>query len=87
MLGRGEEGACHLPGTEASRRHAEILREGSVTIVRDLDSRNGVFVNGKRVESSVLEHGDEIVVGRHRLHFLVVAAVAPGGRRPTTASA
>ena len=40
--------------------------------VRVLDDRslNGVFVNGERVEWRVLADGDEIVVGRYRLHFL-----------------
>jgi pSer/pThr/pTyr-binding forkhead associated (FHA) protein len=41
-----------------------------------LDDRslNGVFVNGERVEWRVLRDGDEIVVGRYRLHFLDAAA-------------
>jgi pSer/pThr/pTyr-binding forkhead associated (FHA) protein len=44
--------------------------------VRVLDDRslNGVFVNGERVEWRVLSDGDEIVVGRYRLHFLEAAA-------------
>jgi pSer/pThr/pTyr-binding forkhead associated (FHA) protein len=49
--------------------------------VRVLDDRslNGVFVNGERVEWRVLGDGDEIVVGRYRLHFL--EAVEQGMRR------
>jgi pSer/pThr/pTyr-binding forkhead associated (FHA) protein len=44
--------------------------------VRVLDDRslNGVFVNGERVEWRVLSDGDEIVVGRYRLHFLEAVA-------------
>jgi pSer/pThr/pTyr-binding forkhead associated (FHA) protein len=42
--------------------------------VLDDRSLNGVFVNGMRVEWSALRDGDEIVVGRHRLHFLDVTA-------------
>ena len=44
--------------------------------MRVLDDRslNGVFVNGERVEWRVLADGDEIVVGRYRLHFLEGAA-------------
>jgi hypothetical protein len=34
-----------------------------------------VFVNGERVEWRVLADGDEIVVGRYRLHFLEAADV------------
>jgi pSer/pThr/pTyr-binding forkhead associated (FHA) protein len=45
--------------------------------VRVLDDRslNGVFVNGERVEWSTLADGDEIVIGRHHLHFIDVPAV------------
>jgi len=32
-----------------------------------------VFVNGERVEWRTLANGDEIVVGRYRLHYLLVA--------------
>jgi pSer/pThr/pTyr-binding forkhead associated (FHA) protein len=41
--------------------------------VLDDRSLNGVFVNGERIEGKVLEDGDEIIVGRYRLSFLVVA--------------
>ena len=45
--------------------------------MRVLDDRslNGVFVNGERVEWRMLEHGDEIVVGRYHLHFVEVGAM------------
>jgi pSer/pThr/pTyr-binding forkhead associated (FHA) protein len=42
-----------------------------------------VFVNGERVEWRTLAHGDEIVVGRYRLHYLAVLAGAlPAGDAP-----
>jgi pSer/pThr/pTyr-binding forkhead associated (FHA) protein len=44
--------------------------------VLDDRSLNGVFVNGQRVEWSTLAHGDEILVGRYRLHFAKLEAVA-----------
>ena len=53
--------------------------------MRVLDDRslNGVFVNGERVEWRVLADGDEIVVGRYRLHFLEAQAAMepPASRR------
>ena len=54
--------------------------------VRVLDDRslNGVFVNGERVEWSTLGDGDEIIVGRYRLHF--VDAQRGGGAAPRGAS-
>ena len=37
---------------------------------------SGVFVNGERVEWSTLADGDEIVIGRHHLHFVDVPAIS-----------
>ena len=59
-----------------SRRHALIVAQEDGVRVLDDRSLNGVYVNGRRVEWSPLGDGDEIVVGRHTLHFLDVAAVA-----------
>jgi predicted nucleic acid-binding Zn-ribbon protein len=85
-IGRSLAANLRFDDPTVSRRHALIVRDDGQLRVLDDRSLNGVFVNGKRVDSSVLAHGDEIVVGRHRLHFLVIDAVA-SGRRPTTASA
>jgi pSer/pThr/pTyr-binding forkhead associated (FHA) protein len=56
--------------------------------VRVLDDRslNGVFVNGARVEGKVLQDGDEIIVGRHRLSFINVAVGEAGSARPDSPS-
>jgi hypothetical protein len=46
-----------------------------------------VYVNGERIEGKVLEDGDEIIVGRYRLSFLVVAperAAAAGSEGSST---
>jgi pSer/pThr/pTyr-binding forkhead associated (FHA) protein len=59
-----------------SRRHALIVRQADGVRVLDDRSLNGVFVNGDRVEWRVLADGDEIVVGRYRLHFLEAAGEA-----------
>ena len=53
-----------------SRRHALIVSQADGVRVLDDRSLNGVFVNGERVEWRPLTDGDEIIVGRHRLHFL-----------------
>jgi pSer/pThr/pTyr-binding forkhead associated (FHA) protein len=44
-----------------------------------------VFVNGERVEWSTLADGDEIVIGRHHLHFCDVPKVR--SKRPLTETA
>ena len=68
-IGRGEDNGIRLYDETSSRNHAEVYREGEGFRVRDLGSSNGTFLNGAKVDSSVLCNGDEIVVGATRLRF------------------
>jgi response regulator RpfG family c-di-GMP phosphodiesterase/pSer/pThr/pTyr-binding forkhead associated (FHA) protein len=52
-----------------SRRHAEIFRIGEMFFIRDLESRNGTFVNDKQVTEEILRIGDQIRVGNTILLF------------------
>jgi hypothetical protein len=58
-----------LDGATVSRKHADFHRQGAGYTVSDLDSLNGTYVNGERVETAVLATGDEIRIGRYRLTF------------------
>ncbi|MGH2960600.1 MAG: FhaA domain-containing protein [Solirubrobacterales bacterium] len=64
VLGRSREADCVFGDPNISRRHAELRRgpTGDWQIV-DLGSTNGVKVNGRRVESSRLSPGDEVIIG------------------------
>jgi DNA-directed RNA polymerase subunit RPC12/RpoP len=73
-VGRSLAADVRFDDPTVSRRHALIVRQPDGVRVLDDRSLNGVFVNGMRVEWSALRDGDEIVVGRHRLHFLDVTA-------------
>jgi hypothetical protein len=63
-LGRSKDCDCVLGDPNVSRRHAELRRNshGDWQIV-DLGSTNGVKVNGRRVSSSRLSPGDEVILG------------------------
>jgi transcriptional regulator of acetoin/glycerol metabolism len=63
VLGREGNVDVALPGEQTSRRHAEVRLEGLVAHIRDLDSRNGVLVNGKRVKEAHLAVGSLIRLG------------------------
>jgi predicted nucleic acid-binding Zn-ribbon protein len=69
-IGRSLAADIRFDDPTVSRRHALIVRQHDGVRVLDDRSLNGVFVNGKRVEWQVLHDGDEVVVGRYRLHFL-----------------
>jgi transcriptional regulator with AAA-type ATPase domain len=62
-LGRSEDCATVLRGSEASRHHAEVLLDGPIGTIRDLESRNGVYLNGNRVEFAPLGVGDVVRIG------------------------
>jgi pSer/pThr/pTyr-binding forkhead associated (FHA) protein len=79
-IGRSLAADVRFDDPTVSRRHALIVRQHDGVRVLDDRSLNGVFVNSQRVEWQVLNDGDEIVVGRYRLHFLeqeLSAAPAP----------
>jgi FHA domain/Zinc-ribbon containing domain len=73
-VGRSLAADVRFDDPTVSRRHALIVRQPDGVRVLDDRSLNGVFVNGERVEWRALRDGDEIVVGRYRLHFLESAA-------------
>ncbi len=75
VVGRDEACDCALEGNEVSRRHAEFRVDGPLVAVRDLDSRNGVFVNGERIDDAPVAVGDVIRCGEW---IGVLAADPPG---------
>jgi hypothetical protein len=77
-VGRSLAADIRFDDPTVSRRHALIVRQADGVRVLDDRSLNGVFVNGHRVEWRTLADGDEILVGRYRLHFLDVAEVPAG---------
>ena len=77
-IGRSLAADVRFDDPTVSRRHALIVRQADGVRVLDDRSLNGVFVNGERVEWRALCDGDEIVVGRYRLHFVEIAVGADG---------
>jgi hypothetical protein len=69
VIGRSKECAVQLADPNVSRRHAEIRREGDTYWLVDLDSTNGVEVDGKRVKRLKLEDGARFTVGSTEVTF------------------
>lgn len=64
VIGRDIKCDILLLNDSISRRHAEIVRDGSGWKIRDLSSSNGTFVNGQAVTGSqLLSEGDSITLG------------------------
>jgi len=68
-IGRGTNNIFQLHDPEASRKHAEIRKNDRQDILSDLNSSNGIFVNGKRMQSATLHSGDQIQIGRTLLLY------------------
>jgi transcriptional regulator with GAF, ATPase, and Fis domain len=62
-VGRDHGNSIHLRDLAVSRRHCAIEAKEGRFLLRDLDSRQGTFVNGEPVRERALEHGDLITVG------------------------
>jgi pSer/pThr/pTyr-binding forkhead associated (FHA) protein len=63
LVGRHSEADVRLPLPDVSRRHCRFLFERGLWQVIDLNSLNGVFVNGKRVAQATLHPGDQVSLG------------------------
>jgi DNA-binding NtrC family response regulator len=73
VLGREPPaGGCAIPQTAVSRQHARIVRQrqGETWHIEDLGSRNGTFVDGRRVERAELRHGMAIRIGDTLFQFV-----------------
>jgi signal transduction histidine kinase len=68
-LGRDVSNVVQVHDTEVSRQHAEIRLEDGVFQLTDLNSSNGTFVNGKRVQRAGLASGDQVQIGSTLMLF------------------
>lgn len=68
-VGRHPEADIFFDDVTVSRRHAEITRTGNVFELVDQRSLNGSYVNGERVDRSILVDGAEVRIGKFRLNF------------------
>jgi transcriptional regulator with AAA-type ATPase domain len=76
VFGRDVSSAGCLPSASVSRTHAEIRwSPGSVPMLRDLNSTNGVFVNAQRVKQAPLKTRDVLRIG----DFIGVLVALPAG--------
>jgi signal transduction histidine kinase len=81
LIGRSSE-AIRTTDNAISRRHAELTPDDGVWYLRDLESQNGTYVNGTRIEGRVrLRAGDQIRIGQTLFVFGEREAKAPDSVR------
>ena len=76
-IGRDSGNPVQLTRPEVSKKHAFIKRVFQGWHIQDLNSRNGLFVNDKKVSEAYLKHGDRITVGPYTLVFDLCHASQP----------
>jgi len=69
----GRDPACDVTESNdplLSRRHAAFTAGTRDAMVRDLDSRNGILVNGAKTKEARLQHGDVVQIGHLQVKFV-----------------
>ncbi len=69
VIGRSKDADIQVPDPNVSRRHAEVRHEGADYLLVDLDSTNGIEVDGRRVRRLELENGTRFTLGSTELVF------------------
>ena len=85
VIGRGDEASWPIVDEDLSRTHVEIRRGWDGVTVRDLGSKNGTRVNGKRVTGALLRGGELIELGNLAIRFrdpVAPVVAAPAGLSP-----
>jgi DNA-binding NtrC family response regulator len=76
----GRDGGCDISVADpfVSSRHARIEKRGGSFMLRDLQSRNGTFLNGTKIIESTLALGDKLKIGESTFVFSETSSAAPG---------
>lgn len=68
-VGRNDDCDVAIDNLGISRYHSEIIQKDGIYLLRDLQSNNGTFVNGRRITTHALNDGDEISIGKFSIVF------------------
>ncbi len=69
LVGRSDHNDLCINSRYVSRHHALFFKRESATVLMDLNSTNGTYVNSRRVHNHVLNHDDVISIGNHGIKF------------------
>jgi pSer/pThr/pTyr-binding forkhead associated (FHA) protein len=77
-IGRKEGNTIRLTERNVSRRHARLKKANGAYLIEDLESYNGIKVNGRRVEKTLpLKLGDQVAIGDYMIALQDAASDAP----------
>jgi len=81
-IGRAPGCELHIDSTSVSRQHALVLVGPRDCVIEDLNSTNGVIVNGRRVTRQVLCDGDTLAIGEVVFRYVARPVSRAAGQRP-----
>jgi pSer/pThr/pTyr-binding forkhead associated (FHA) protein len=86
-IGRLPDNMLQIDNLAVSGHHAKVVTEGNQSVIEDLGSLNGTYVNNQRVGKATLNDGDQVLIGKHVVQFRKeepVAAPPPPAPKPAT---
>jgi pSer/pThr/pTyr-binding forkhead associated (FHA) protein len=87
-IGRGSDVQISLDHALVSRRHCELVEVEGKLVARDIGSRNGTFVAGKRVEEAPVPSGELLTIGAYTFRVIYRdGAAAPRSSKAVTETA
>ena len=71
IIGRDTGNDIQIDNIAVSREHARIIKGPNYYFIEDMSSKNGTFVNGKKINKKFLKEDDEITIGKHSLKIVL----------------
>ena len=70
IIGRTPDNDLHVDSRFVSRHHCQIITTPHGSVIEDLNSTNGIYLQGRRVRRHNFNDGDVIVLGKHELLYV-----------------
>ena len=69
-IGRRADNDIHIDNLAVSGKHAKVLTILNDSFIEDLESTNGTFINGQKINRHALQNGETIAIGKHELKYI-----------------
>ena len=70
VVGRSQDADLQIDSPELSRQHFSLIRANKEYVATDLNSRNGLYLNGVKIHSASLRGGDALQIGSVIFFFI-----------------
>jgi len=71
IIGRDPDNDIQIDNIAISRKHARIVKNPNDYIIEDMNSVNGIFIDGKKINKKYLKTNDEIIIGKYSLQIIL----------------